>query len=238
MGLQNDRRLMAVDAEGIFLTQREHARLALIRPELNGGSLTLSAPGMDDLTIPVRRLGERVKVEVWRSTGVESVDQGDIVAEWLSKFLKMPARLVRMADDYQRKVNPDFAVQPDDHVSFADAYPILLISQASLDDLNSRLARPIPMNRFRPNLVVAGTAPFAEDGWKRIRIGEVELALVKQCSRCHVPTIDQDTLEKSKEPTATLATYRSFDGKVMFGTNVIPLNEGGVQVGDIVEILS
>lgn len=237
MGLENDRRFMAVDPDGMFLTQRDHARMALITPTLKDEMLNLSAAGMDDLTIPVCRMGKRINVEIWQSSGVESIDQGDLAAEWLSAFLKMPARLVRMAENYQRKVSADYAVSPSDQVGFADGFPILIISQESLDDLNRRMEKSIPMNRFRPNLVVRGCEPFAEDGWRRIRVGEVEMALVKPCARCNVPTIDQDSAESGKEPNTTLAKFRKINGKVMFGMNVIPITVGQIQVGDSVEII-
>jgi hypothetical protein len=238
MGLKNDRRLMVVDQQGMFQTQREHARMALIKPILNAGMMTLCADGMDDLTIEVREHGQRMMVEIWDSTGVESIDQGNPAAEWLSDFLKMPTRLVRIADDYQRKVSPEYALQSDDQVGFADGFPLLIISQESLDELNSRLEQPIPMNRFRPNIVVSGTTPFAEDNWKQIRVGTVEMALVKPCARCNVPTINQDTALKGKEPNTTLATYRKINGKVMFGVNIIPITIGNLKVGDEVEILA
>lgn len=237
MGLKNDRRLMVVDPQGMFLTQRDYARMALITPMLADGNISLSAPGMPALTIPLSNLGQRMNVEIWSSAGVQAMDQGNLPAEWLSEFLKMPARLVRMAADYQRKVSPDYAIQPDDHVSFADGFPILIVSQESLDDLNSRLEQPIPMDRFRPNLVVSGVLPFAEDNWKRLRIGDVELALVKPCARCNVPGIDQATAEIGKEPNATLAKYRKFNGKIMFGVNVIPVTTGPLVTGAPVEIL-
>jgi uncharacterized protein YcbX len=136
-------------------------------------------------------------------------------------------------------LNPTYAVSAEDHTGFADGYPILIISEASLQDLNSRLDTPHPllMNRFRPNIVVQNCEPFAEDTWKRIRIGDVEMALVKPCPRCVVTTIDKETLEKSKEPLKTLATYRNQEDGAMFGMNVIPLNEGDIKVGMSVEIL-
>jgi uncharacterized protein YcbX len=237
MGLENDRRLMVVDPQGMFQTQREHARMALITPILNSGTMTLCAPGMDDVIFEVREQGKRMKVEIWDSSGVESIDQESPAAEWLSDFLRMPVRLVRIANDYQRKVSAEYSIQPFDQVGFADGFPLLIISQESLNDLNSRMEQPIPMNRFRPNIVVSGTAPFAEDNWKRIRIGPVEMALVKPCARCNVPTINQDTALKGKEPNTTLAKYRKINGKVMFGVNIIPITTGRLQIGDAVEIL-
>ncbi|HEY3312623.1 MAG TPA: MOSC N-terminal beta barrel domain-containing protein [Anaerolineales bacterium] len=237
MGLENDRRFMVVDADGVFLTQREHARMALIKPVLKPGSLNLAAPGMDELTFATRRMGKSMLVDIWRSSGVHAIDQGDPAAEWLTAFLGQPARLVRFADDHRRLVDPTYALQPDDHVGFADGFPLLIISQESLEDLNSRMEKPIPMNRFRPNLVVSGVLPFAEDTWRRIRIGQVEMALVKPCARCNIPTIDQDTGEAGKEPNTTLAKYRRVNGKVMFGVNVIPVSTGRLQLGDALEVL-
>ncbi len=237
MGLENDRRLMVVDPSGLFLTQRQHAQMALVTPLLDANRVTLSAPGMNNLTFELIKLGKHMNVEIWSSSGVDAIDQGDLAAEWLSEFLKMPARLVRINEELPRKVNPDYALDPDDRVGFADGFPILVISQESLDDLNKRLEIPIPMNRFRPNIVINGVEPFAEDGWKRIRIGQVEMGLVKPCARCNVPTIDQDTAKSGKEPNATLARFRKFDGKVLFGMNVIPINPGVIKTGTPVEIL-
>jgi len=237
-GIEHDRQMMVIDSDGMFLTQREHARMALIKPVLQENLVILTAPEMNEIRFEVQKSGRKVMAEIWNSKNVESVDQGNLVAEWLSDFLKMPARLVRMADEFQRKVSPEFALQPDDHVSFADGYPILIISQESLDDLNRRLEYPIPMNRFRPNIVVSGVEPFAEDSWKRIRVGLIEMALVKPCARCNVPTIDQDTAESSKEPNQILAQFRKFNGKVMFGVNVIPITTGEIKTGDSVQFLS
>ncbi len=237
MGLTRDRRMMVVTPEGKFLTQRQLPKLALVTPTLDGDSLTLSAPNFDSLRVTRRASGKTVPVDIWKSHGVQAVDQGEEAAQWFSAWLDTPVRLVHFADGYIRKVNPKYAVNPDDHTGFADGYPILLISEDSLADLNARLEMPLPMNRFRPNLVVKGCEPFAEDTWKHIRIGAVELAVVKSCARCLVTTIDKETLAKSKEPLKTLAAYRKRGGGVMFGQNLIPLNEGRLEVGMSVEIV-
>ena len=237
IGLVDDRRLMVVDLQSKFLTQREYARMALIRPVSDSGLLSLSAPGMQELSLEVRKSGPHMRVDIWSSPEVDSIYQGDQAADWLSDFLKMPARLVRIADDYQRKLDPKYALTAEDRVGFADGYPILIVSQESLDDLNSRMAEPIRMDRFRPNIVVKGVQPFAEDQWKRIRIGQVEMALVKPCARCNVPNINQATAEIAREPNRTLAKYRKRDGKVFFGVNVIPITTGRLRVGDTLEIL-
>lgn len=238
MGLENDRRLMVISLENRFLTQREYPKFALVTPTLQNDSITLSAPGFDSLQFPVKASGHTFPVQIWGSHGVPAVDQGDETAEWFSEWLDAPVRLVRIADGYKRKVNAEYAVNEDDHTGFADGYPILLIAEESLQDLNSRLDSPLPMNRFRPNLVVKGCEPFAEDGWKRIRIGDVEMAPVKPCARCKVTTIDKETLATSKEPLKTLGIFRRHELGAIFGMNVIPLNEGRIEVGMSVEILA
>jgi hypothetical protein len=237
MGLANDRRMMVVTPEGEFLTQREYAKLALITPTLKNDSVTLSAPNFDSLQFAIQKSGTPTSVNIWKSSGVSAIDQGDESAQWLSAWLGAPVRLVHVDERIKRKLNPDFAVSAEDHTGFADGYPILIISEESLRDLNSKLGAALPMNRFRPNIVVQNCAPFAEDTWKRIRIGNVEMALVKPCPRCVVTTIDKDTLEKNKEPLKTLNTYRKQKDGAMFGMNVIPLNEGEIKVGMSVEIL-
>ena len=237
MGLLNDRRMMVVTPEGEQVTQREHAKLALIVPTLKNDSITLSAPDFDSIQFAIQRSGTPTPVNIWKNKGVNAIDQGDESAQWLSDWLGASVRLVHITDGVQRKLNPEFAVHADDHTGFADGYPILIISEASLQDLNSRLDSPLPMNRFRPNIVVKDCAPFEEDTWKRIRIGDVEMALVKPCDRCVVTTIDKETLEQGKEPLKTLNTFRKQIGGVMFGMNVIPLNEGEIKVGMSVEVL-
>lgn len=237
MGLEHDRRMMVITLENKFITQREHPKLALVTPALQNGSVVLSAPSFDSLQFPIKKSGFTFPVQIWKSAGVQAVDQGDEAAEWFSNWLNTPVRLVHIAEGYKRKVSAEYAVYEDDHTGFADGYPILILSEESLQDLNGRLDSPIPMNRFRPNLVVKGCQPFEEDTWKRIRIGDVELALVKPCARCEVTTIDKETLERSKEPLKTLGKYRKHKLGAIFGVNVIPLNSGKLTVGGSVEIL-
>ena len=238
MGLEHDRRVMLVTPEGKFLTQREHPRLALVTPRLDNDTLTLSAPGFDSIQLGVQTTGTPWLVNIWKSDGVHAIDQGEEAAGWFSDWLGTPVRLVHIADGYLCKVNEKYVVSPDDHTGFADGYPILLASEESLHDLNSRLESPVPMNRFRPNIVVKGCEAFAEDTWKRIRIGDVELAVVKPCARCVVTTIDKETLEHSKEPLKTLGKYRKHELGAIFGQNTIPLNEGRLRLGMSVEVLS
>jgi hypothetical protein len=237
MGLENDRRMMVVTPEGDFLTQREHPRLALVAPALEGESVTLSAPGFDSLRIALRKSGTPTPVNIWKSKNVHAIDQGAEAATWFSDWLGQSVRLVHFEDGFIRKVSAEYAINPEDRTGFADGYPILIISEESLQDLNSRLDSAIPMNRFRPNLVVKGCEPFAEDAWKRIRIGGVEMALVKPCARCVVTTIDKETLAKSKEPLKTLGKFRKHKLGAIFGMNTIPLNEGKIEIGMSMEVI-
>jgi uncharacterized protein YcbX len=177
-------------------------------------------------------------VNIWKSKGVHAIDQGDESAHWLSDWLCVSVRLVHVADGFKRKLNPEYAVSAEDHTGFADGYPILIISEASLLDLNSKFDSALPMNRFRPNIVVKGSKSFAEDQWKRIRIGDIELALVKPCPRCVVTTIDKETLAKSKEPLKTLEKYRRHELGAIFGMNAIPLSSGRLELGMNVEVIS
>jgi uncharacterized protein len=238
MGLQHDRRMMVTTPDGTFLTQREYPRLALVTPTLKDGMLELSAPEFDSLCINIQTSGTSHPVTVWKSKGVAAIDQGEEAAQWFSDWLETEVRLVHFADGYKRTVNEKYAVNADDHTGFADGYPILVISEESLQDLNSRLETPVPMDRFRPNIVVKGCDPFAEDTWNRIQIGDVKLAIVKPCARCEVTTIDKATLERSKEPLKTLGKYRKHELGAIFGQNVIPLNGGSLQLGMSVEVLS
>jgi uncharacterized protein len=235
-GIVHDRSFMVVDVEGRFMTQREYPRLCLIATRLDGDLLCFSAEGTSALQVPVQRDGARCSVIVWRDACL-AVDQGVEAARWLTEFLGTSARLVRMADDYVRQVDQAYAPRVADQTGFADAFPLLLLSTASLTDLNSRLEQPLPMNRFRPNLVISGCEPYAEDGWRRIRIGALEFHVVKPCSRCAITTTDQVSAVRDKEPLRTLATYRKRGTEVFFGQNVIHAGPGFVRVGDPVEIL-
>jgi uncharacterized protein YcbX len=230
-----DRQWMVVDADGRFLTQRQLPRMCLVETELDaGGGLHLRAPGMPELAVAAGA-GGRVAVRVW-SDHVTARPAGPDADRWLSEFLDTDCRLVRFADDVVRPVDPDYA-RPGDQVGFADGFPFLLISESSLADLNGRLERPIEMRRFRPNLVVSGCAPHAEDGWRRIRIGQLRFRVAKPCARCIIPTIDIDTGERADEPLRTLMTYRRRDNKILFGQNLVHDGEGRLAVGMPVEVL-
>ena len=236
-GIVGDRQWMVVDDTGEFLTQREHHRMSLVRPHLtDDGLLELNAPGMPPLTVTPAIRHDRVDVSIWNDRCV-AIDEGPTVAEWLSAFLDVRCRLVRFPDDATRRVDPEYA-GPNDQVGFADGFSFLLASCASLDDLNHRLASPLPMNRFRPNIVVSGGEPFEEDRWKSIRIDRITFAVVKPCARCVTTTVDQQTGEASREPLRTLATFRNVPGRgVMFGQNLIHDQSGVLHVGAEVTVI-
>jgi len=217
------------------MTQRDHPRLALVSPAITGDLLRLNAPGMPALELPLQpKPAVLTRVTVWRDS-CEATWTGEPAARWFSDFLGIPCSLVHMPADSWRPTNP--AYDPSgSRVSFADAYPVLLISEESLADLNRRLAHPLPMNRFRPNLTVSGGGPYAEDRWSRIQIGGMVLNLVKPCDRCVITTTDQTTTERGTEPLRTLATYRKVDGKVFFGQNAVHEAPGQLRVGDAVTV--
>ena len=236
-GFHGDRVLMLIDPSGCFITQREQPRMALIAPSLkDDGVLTVKAPGMEEMTITATGTAKRHEVVIWRDS-CAGIDQGDAAAEWFSTYLGIACRLVAMPENHTRYVDPRYALTGRDQVGFADGYPFLLITEASLDDLSARLKQPIPMNRFRPNIVVQNTLPYAEDLWRRIRIGNMIFRIVKPCARCAIPTTDQMTARRGKEPLKTLATYRDAIRGVMFGQNLIHENEGITHLGDSVEIM-
>lgn len=245
-GLAGDRRWVLIDDGGKVVTQRQQPRLAQAAAELvPGGGVHLSAPGMDPLTVAVPRPVGTVPVEIFGEK-VEGVLAADAVAHaWCSDYLGADVRLVHMDDPATRRpLDPEYA-QPGETVSFADGYPLLLTTVASLDALNSLIAQgahpaegPLPMNRFRPNVVVSGTAAWAEDDWSRIAIGEVTFRIAKPCGRCVVTTTDQATAVRGKEPLATLGRHRRIGGKLAFGQNLVPLSPGTVRVGDPVTVLA
>jgi uncharacterized protein YcbX len=180
--------------------------------------------------LPLHVEGARRDVVVWKST-CAAISGGREAAEWASDYLGAPHDLVYMPDTTERAVNPDYG-RAGDITSFADGYPILIAAQSSLDDLNARLESPLPMNRFRPNVVVGGTPAWEEDDWKAITIGAIPLRVVKPCDRCVVTTVDQASAERGVEPLRTLATFRAREGKVYFGMNMIPDELGTMRVGD------
>lgn len=233
-GLAHDRRFMFVDGTGRFLTQRELPRMALVQARAEEGGLLLEAPDMPLLKVPWPTDGTPRSVTVWKDT-CEAWEGGEAPSRWLSTFLGREGTLVFMPEAYARKIDATEA-GPHAQVSFADAYPLLLISQASLDALNARLKTPVSMKRFRPNIVVEGCAPFEEDTFGRFRIGDVFFRAVKPCKRCVMVCNDPETAVRGKEPLATLATFRAPNGHVLFGQNVVPEGGGVLRVGDAVAL--
>lgn len=245
LGLVGDRRFLIVNEHGQFLTQRLLPRMALVETALDDTTLTLRAAGAGEIRVgrAPDPAAPRRSVCVWSSEGLQTEDCGDAPAAWLGDFLGLHCRLVRIGADFNRPVKPGKA-RPGDVVSFADSHPFLLISEASLADLNDRMiARDepaLPMNRFRPNLVVDGCPAFAEDGWKTLRIGAVAFRAAGPCARCVVTATNQLTAERHKEPLRTLATYRrdpQEPASVNFGQNLIHETKAGrLHLGDAVEI--
>ena len=265
-GLRFDRRWMLTDRNGYFFTQRELPHMATIRIAIDGDELTAAAPGTEELRLPLHpEIRLRQHVTVWQSE-VEAHVYDRHVNEWFSEVLKRECRLVLMPETTERHVSEQFD-SGEDIVSFADGYPLLLIGEASLEELNRRISvnsdkstlegrlesRGVTMDRFRPSIVVRGSEPFAEDDWAKIRVGEATFRVVKPCGRCVITTIDQEKGEVvGKEPLRTLATFRKASDvrpvgyerfghgptSVLFGENLIPENPGAVvSLGDEVEVL-
>lgn len=232
-GLAHDRRFMVVDPSGEFLSQREVPRMATVWTEIAGPELRLAAPDFDEVALPlVPGEGEPVQVRVWDSV-CGALAPSPEADRWLSGYLGRPCRIVYMPESTRRASNPRHA-GPDRLVGFADGYAFLVVSEASLADLNARLARPVPMDRFRPNIVLRGTRPFEEDGWGEFAAGGAALRMAKPCGRCQVTTTDQATGEVTgPEPLATLAGYRdSKEFGARFGMNAVTVRAGYIRVGD------
>jgi uncharacterized protein YcbX len=221
-GFEADRQWMLVNAEGVFLSQRTHPQLACIVPQLDDGELVLEAPGLPPLRLPVNCSGERLAVRVHQDRCI-GLDEGAPAAEWASRAAGEAVRLVRVPAHPERRANPTFARTTPAPMGFADGFPLLVCNAASLEDLNRRLPAGIPMERFRPNLVLEGLSPWAEDRIDTLTFGDVTLRLVKPCTRCTIPSIDQRTGRRSIDPTPVLRQFR-FDKLlrgVKFGENAV-----------------
>ncbi len=243
-GLAGDRRWLVVDPAGRFISQREEPQLARVVARYDGSGLavTLDAPGRAPITVGAPRAdagAELTPVSVWRSR-LEAALAGPEADDWLSAYLSRPVRLVHLDDPRRRAVDQEYGARGDT-VSFADGYPLLLTSASSLDELGKWLAddgdEPVPMNRFRPSVVVAGAEPWDEDHWRRIRVGAVPFRVAKPCGRCVVTTTDQATGERGSQPLSMLGRKRRFGQDLVFGQNLIPDAQGRIRVGDPVEIL-
>ena len=241
-GLRFDRRWMLVNEKNEFLTQRNFPKMATVKIAIEENGLRVSQAN-EHLTIPHEpHKNETASVKIWGSRCRARVYEGKI-NDWFANALQTKCRLVLMPEETKRRVNYFYAVHKDDVVSFADAYPFLLIGENSLAELNSKLENPVPMNRFRPNLVISGSDSFAEDSWKKIKIGKVIFHVVKPCARCNITTIDQQTgVSDGREPLKTLANFRtpkrSVKNKVLFGQYLIAENVGEIlKVGDKIEVI-
>ena len=232
MGLKYDRRWMVVSHEGVFITQRTVSKMALINTSLDNGQLTLSTDGKEAHTVELTtRDSEKMEVLVWEDN-LHVSKVGKVTDLWLSDALGIECHLVYIEDDVVRQCDLDFSAEGE-RTGFADGFPILIASEESLIDLNQRLKEPVDMRRFRPNIVVSGCEPFAEDNLSLFSIGDLAMKAVKICSRCPMPMVDPDLGERvGQEPIATLSTYRKWNGKIFFGMNVIHQQQGVISVGD------
>lgn len=251
-GFIGDRQMMLVAGNGKFITQRQFPQLAKIQVRISGQNVTLQVidNSFPPLTFMLTLNGALVEVELWRDRFL-AIDQGDEVAAWFHQFLGLPptktCRLVKQSATHQRLLPKKYPNDDDQPLSFADNYPVMLTATASLLELNQRIleiyqqqSKTIPMNRFRPNIVIETIEPFIEDSWKLIQIGEIQFAMAKPCSRCIITTINQsDGVKNSlKEPLNALGTFRQLSEKgVMFGVNMIPQNKGVIQIGDRLQVL-
>jgi len=240
-GLQHDRRWMLVKPDGYFVTQRELPKLALIHPRIKEQGVEVHAPNMPVLNVQGTRTAVSKEVAIWRDLCL-AFDEGDEAAEWFSEFLRVPLRLVRFNDERARHSNRDWTGELQAANHFTDGYPILIISTASLADLNSRLQVTLPMNRFRPNIVIEDVEPYLEDAAEELRRDDLSLRLVKPCTRCKITTTNQDTGEvEGDEPLLALGKYRrslALKG-VLFGQNAVIARGVGatVNVGDHFDVI-
>jgi hypothetical protein len=236
-GLAGDRRWLVVDADGVGVTQRRNAGLVHLRARPRPGGLVLVAPGRPELDVPEPADGPTAVRVFAGQPPVPARLAGPQADRWLTDLLGEPVRLTWLADTGVRPVDPAWAA-PDDRVGFADAFQLLLANAASLDAVNDWLLaegdEPVPMTRFRPNVVLAGAPPWAEDGWigRRLRIGDVTVRVVKPCDRCVVTTIDQETGEKGRQPLRALGRHRRDPLGLLFAVNAVPDGTGLIRVGD------
>lgn len=236
-GLAHDRRWMLVDAENHFLSQRELPVMALLQTAITaeGIKVIYKASKLDEITIPFTASGETIEVKIWDDR-CNAVLVDKTIDKWFTEKLRIDCRLVYMPDESVRLVDRSYAKE-NEITSFSDGYPLLLIGQASLDDLNSKMQASIPMDRFRPNIVFSGGNPFEEDTFEVFEVAKIQYKGVKLCSRCVVTTIEQATAAGGVEPLKTLATYRKHNNKIYFGQNLLHAGEGCISVGDLLTVL-
>jgi hypothetical protein len=240
-GLENDRRFMLVDENGRFLSQRECPQLAVFETAIEGDFLEITDK-KTGLNLKVSLLPNSqfpvLSVTIWDDV-VTAIETNQAASDWFTQALGISTRLVYMPEGSQRKTEPEYSLTGNEITSFSDGYPILIIGQSSLNNLNSRLENPVNINRFRPNFVFANGEPFEEDNWHEFTVGNIRFFGVKPCARCIMTTIDQETGEKkSKEPLLTLNKYRKAGNRILFGQNVLISELGTVSIGDVVTVLS
>ena len=235
-GLEFDRRWMLVDGDREFMTQRIYPKMALFKLQLKShwpwGSKFTITHGQDSIRLSPNRsvVTKPIKAKIWDDeVDVHEVDPK--YSSWFSNRLELNCKLVCFPENNPRPVDPDYQINRE-HVSLADAYPLLVIGEQSLADLNARLDKPVPMNRFRPNMVFSGGLAYDEDRWKRFRVGKNKFAGVKPCARCVLTTVNQETGEKGTEPLSTLSQYRKQGNKVLFGQNAIAIDHNEIHEGD------
>lgn len=231
-GLEYDRRFMLIEENGLFMSQRVYPQMARFKTAITGDQLTITH-NTDTISISLNPATTHPPrpVQIWDDL-VMANEVDPNVSNWFAQRLDIPCKLVYFPEQNPRAVDPQYKVN-EEHVSLADAYPFLIIGQASLDDLNTRLETPVPMNRFRPNFVFSGSKPYEEESWRDFSIGSNRFVGVKPCARCVLTTINQDTAQKGKEPLKTLATYRNFNNKIIFGQNAVAIDHTAISIGDI-----
>ncbi|MES2780479.1 MAG: MOSC N-terminal beta barrel domain-containing protein [Bacteroidota bacterium] len=234
-GLQYDRRWMLVDANHQFMTQRDEKRLCLFTPSIHPTHFTIRYE-QDQVNIPhTLETGTTLIVKVWDNE-VEAIKAPENLNQWFSNHLKKEVMLVYMPDTTHRGINPNHVID-NEQVGFADGYPVLMIGEASLQLLQSKVNEPIPMDRFRPNIVFSGEEAHEEDFWQYFTINDRTFRGIKQCKRCVVTTINQQTAIANAEPLKTLATYRKLDSHIMFGQNIAGPHAGIISVGDAITVI-
>jgi uncharacterized protein len=234
-GLLYDRRWMLIDEAGTFITQRVHPNMAFFKLSLSGDQFVIQFKGDRIFLSASSPLSQNpIKATVWDDT-IEVYEVVGEYSQWFSHRLGINCRLVHFPESNHRPVDEKYRID-NDHVSLADGYPFLIIGQSSLNDLNTRLQAPVPMNRFRPNFVFTGGSPYEEDNWRTFTIGNNKFVGVKPCVRCVLTTVDQETAQKGTEPLATLATYRKKNNKIYFGQNLLAIDHNEIYEGDKIEL--
>ena len=233
-GLEGDRRLMLVDENNQFMTQRTFPQMALFDVSMESHSIRVRSKSNDSLNPLIiggnYQSAGSFKAIIWNDE-IEVMEVQPAFSKWFSETLNVTCKLVYFPEENSRRIDPDY-VKEDSHVSLADGYPYLIIGENALRDLNGRVGQDLSLKRFRPNFVFDGGAPYEEDEWQHFEIGTVRFLGVKPCGRCSIPTVDPETGIKGDEPLRTLATYRKNNGKIYFGQNVIALNNGEINEGD------